>query len=211
MSKTEGAYVETVQSGTPADRAGLKPGDIVLEFDGEHVRSARQFARLVQETPAGRSVPLAITRGGERQLMKIAPEGTRLGVGVGEEGLGDRIERQLRDLQLRGPLGNEQRLGVALLPLSEQLAAYFGVKSGVLIAEVLPASPAARANLKPGDVITAINGQRVFSPGDVIAMLRRIDQPGPVDLTLMREKRELHTEVRLNDSRRRRLGEPVGI
>ena len=143
--------------------------------------------------------------------MKIAPEGTRLGVGVGEEGLGDRIERQLRDLQLRGPLGNEQRLGVALLPLSEQLAAYFGVKSGVLIAEVLPASPAARANLKPGDVITAINGQRVFSPGDVIAMLRRIDQPGPVDLTLMREKRELHTEVRLNDSRRRRLGEPVGI
>ena len=137
-------------------------------------------------------------------------DGTGFAMGAGEEGLGDRIERRLRDLELRGPLGNEQRLGVALLPLSEQLAAYFGVKSGVLIAEVLPASPAARANLKPGDVITEINGQRVLSPADVMVMLRRTDQPGPVDLTLTRE-RELHAEVRLNDSRRRRLGEPVGI
>ena len=52
----EGAVVGEVREQSPASRAGLEPGDVVVEFDGEHVRSALQLSRLVQETPAGRSV-----------------------------------------------------------------------------------------------------------------------------------------------------------
>ena len=211
LSKAEGAYIESVQSGTPAEKAGLKAGDIVLEFDGEHVRGARHFARLVEETPVGRSVGVAITRGGTRQTLSVAPEETRGAVRFQGEELGERIERGLRDLQQRRPPGNDQRLGVALMPLSEQLAAYFGVKSGVLVSEVVPDSAAARAGVRAGDVITTISGQRVSSPADVVAILRQTDQPGTVDLTLVRDRRETHAEAQLKESRRVRPREPVGI
>ena len=64
-----GAKVRSVETGSPAEKAGLKGGDVVVRFDGEAVRSASQLARLVRETPAGRSVPIEVTRGGARQTL----------------------------------------------------------------------------------------------------------------------------------------------
>ena len=54
---TDGVVIEEVQPDSPAEKAGLKPSDVIVEFGGEHVRSARQFGRLVQETPPGRAAP----------------------------------------------------------------------------------------------------------------------------------------------------------
>ncbi len=73
-----GARVRSVEEGSPAEKAGLKEGDVVVRFDGEAVRSASQLARLVRETPAGRSVPIEVTRGGARQtLTATLAEGNR--------------------------------------------------------------------------------------------------------------------------------------
>ena len=60
----DGVVIEEVQPDSPAEKAGLKPSDVIVEFGGEHVRSARQFGRLVQETPAGRAVKATITHDG---------------------------------------------------------------------------------------------------------------------------------------------------
>ena len=77
-----GAKVRSVATDSPAEKAGLKVGDVVVRFDGEAVRSAGQLARLVRETPAGRSVPIEVTRGGARQtLTATIAEGNR-GFGV---------------------------------------------------------------------------------------------------------------------------------
>ncbi len=73
-----GAKVRSVEKDSPAEKAGLKDGDVVVRFDGEAVRSASQLARLVRETPSGRSVPIEVTRGGARQsLTATLAEGSR--------------------------------------------------------------------------------------------------------------------------------------
>ena len=77
-----GAKVRSVEKDSPAEKAGLEEGDVVVRFDGETVRSASQLARLVRETPAGRSVPIEVSRGGATQkLTATLAEGHR-GVSV---------------------------------------------------------------------------------------------------------------------------------
>jgi len=77
-----GAKVRSVEKDSPAEKAGLKEGDVVVRFDGETVRSASQLARLVRETPAGRSVPIDVSRAGATQkLTATLAEGGR-GVSV---------------------------------------------------------------------------------------------------------------------------------
>jgi serine protease Do len=73
-----GARVRSVEKDSPAEKAGLKEGDVVVRFDGEAVRGASQLARLVRETPAGRSVAIEVARGGARQTVNATlAEGSR--------------------------------------------------------------------------------------------------------------------------------------
>src|SRR5690606_23749789 len=69
-----GAVVESVRGGSPAASAGVRAGDLILSFDGERVRSARQLARLIDETPAGRAVPLTLQRAGQEMTVSVTPE-----------------------------------------------------------------------------------------------------------------------------------------
>ena len=69
LSPPLGAYVTGVVSGSPAEKAGIMSGDIIVEFDGERVRSARQLSRLVRESPDGRAIRTAIVRDGNRRTM----------------------------------------------------------------------------------------------------------------------------------------------
>jgi serine protease Do len=73
-----GVKIDDVNRDSPAERAGLKAGDIVVEFDGERVRSARHFTRLVQETPPGRTVKVILIRDGKRQTVDATPESGRM-------------------------------------------------------------------------------------------------------------------------------------
>jgi len=73
-SVTEGALVRSVNPGSPAEEAGVEGGDVVVEFDGERVRSARQLSRLVRETPVGREIPLIVMRAAERVSLRVTPE-----------------------------------------------------------------------------------------------------------------------------------------
>src|ERR1051326_8743861 len=72
-----GVVVETVESGGPAEKAGMKAGDAITEYDGERVRSVRQFQRLVQESALGRSVPVVLSRDGQRVTVNVTPEAWR--------------------------------------------------------------------------------------------------------------------------------------
>ncbi|MDQ3068492.1 MAG: PDZ domain-containing protein [Acidobacteriota bacterium] len=69
-----GVRIEEVEESAPAAKAGLKKGDVFVEFDGEKVRSVRQLTRLIQETPEGRKVPAVVTRGGQRVTVTLEPE-----------------------------------------------------------------------------------------------------------------------------------------
>jgi serine protease Do len=70
-----GVVIDSVREGSPAEKAGLKAGDVIIEFDGERVRSTRQFTRLVQETPAERQVQTVVMRAGQRTTVTVQPTG----------------------------------------------------------------------------------------------------------------------------------------
>jgi S1-C subfamily serine protease len=96
---TSGVRIEEVEQDGPAAKAGLREGDIVVDVDGDRVRSARQFARLIQETPEGRSVALGVLRDGKRQTMNVTPETRAFTFGFSGDQIGRDVARGLRDLE----------------------------------------------------------------------------------------------------------------
>lgn len=96
-----GVRIEDVDEDSPAARAGLREGDIVVEVDGDRVRSARQFSRLIQETPDGRSVALGIVRDGSRQTVTVTPESREFAFGFDGDRIGRDVARGLRELEPR--------------------------------------------------------------------------------------------------------------
>src|SRR5207302_1643250 len=137
-----GALIEGITADGPAASAGLRTGDIITDLDGERVRSARQLSRLVSETPAGRTVKITVSRDGSRQTKEVAPAragapfaGTMPDVQRELDEALKTLPRDLGRLDFEGMIGvtGRSRLGVAVEPLTDQLAEYFGAKSGVLV------------------------------------------------------------------------------
>ncbi len=224
-SVAEGAFIRGVSPDSPAESAGFSEGDVVVEFDGERVRSVRQLTRLVQETPVGRAVGVVVVRDGGRVELEVTPESG--GLNLEQEALrfapdaATRVDSVLR--RELGPfadrhwvqrfafaIGPAARLGVNAQELTDQLAGYFGVDDGVLISQVDEASVAAEAGLQAGDVITAVDGRAV---GDVGSLRRRLSGLAPGDevvIAITRAGSELELTATIGDARSggRRLAFP---
>lgn len=207
-----GVVVQSVRTETPASRAGVKEGDIVTEFDGERARSAAQFTRLVRETAPGRTVKLTVLRNGTPTTMDVSPENR------GADGI--RFPDMTRDFQRRFdtlphdfnfdfdfsdngfPFSSSRRLGVTVTPLGDQLAAYFGVKQGVLVTDVTTGSVAEAAGIKAGDVITTVRGQTITSSADVVRQLGEADAGASVEIRLTRNHKEVTVTAKMPERSR---------
>lgn len=192
-----GVVVDEVTPDGPAARAGLKAGDVLLSFDGERVRSARQFTRLVAESAPDRAVTAAIERDGKRTELRVTPAAQAFAFDSERlrERLGDAEELMARlPFEFDWP-GAHARLGVTVQELTPQLEKYFGAGRGVLVASVADGSPAAQAGLEAGDVITAIGGQPVRTPVDVTRAVRKAE--GEVPLTIVRDRKETMLKAKI--------------
>lgn len=224
---TNGVRIGEVDRDSAAEKAGVRAGDVVVEFDGERVRSVRQFSRLVQETPDGRPVTMAVQRDGQQQTMQITPESGTMTRGFDVDG--DRIrrdvERGLRglddlpyldfdspaldfdgpafDFEGRAPRFTPRgRLGVQLDTLTPQLADFFGAKEGgVLVRSVTAGSAAEKAGLKAGDVIVSIGGDRVRDVGDLQSELRE-SESDEVSIGVIRDRQETTLKATIERERR---------
>jgi serine protease Do len=216
LKVTGGVVVETVMPDSPAEKAGLRPEDVVVEFDGERVRSVRHFTRLVSDTPPERPVKAAALRDGRRNDITITPTARAVGdVAIDTGRLRDRIEELtaripefevgIRDLTPRA------RLGVSVHELTRELAEYFGAKDGVLVASVEPDSPASRAALKAGDVITTVNGRSITSSSDLVRELRTVSGDGGITLGIVRDKKSstVAAKIDVQPDRRARPERPL--
>jgi serine protease Do len=212
LDQSAGVVIESVRTGSPAEKGGFRTGDIVLEFDGERVRSVRHFTRLVRETPPQRNVTAVVVRGTARQTLQVVPEVTgdfRTDIfdTVRER---NRLQRRdvLRDFNFniapqlrRGRLFGGPTLGVTLTPLSDQLAEYFGVKEGALVTSVESGSPGADAGIRAGDVITAVAGRSVRTAADVSEELRRAQPGDGIDISVTRDRKSLMLKATLPATR----------
>jgi serine protease Do len=229
-----GVVIEEIAEDSPASKAGMKKGDIVVEFDGERVRSVRQFTRLVQETPAGRKAQAAVVRDGQRINVTVEPRESN-GLNV----FGDlESARVLRDfgrdfpLDIPAPPARPARpatpappappaapafpdiesfvwrtgngLGITVGDLSDQLAAYFGVKDGVLVTSIADNSAASKAGIKAGDIITSFNGSDVAGPSDLRRRIQRLQDGDAFTVGVVRDKKALTLKGKAETTRSRR-------
>jgi serine protease Do len=227
-----GVVVETVDAGGPADKAGIKAADTIVEFDGDRVRSVRQFQRLVQESAAGRSVSVAILRGGQRVTVNLTPEQWGIGDDFGYHVLESptivrpaipptppAAPRTPRPAPPTPPafdwfggdgsltiVSGRGRLGITTESISGQLAEYFGVKDGALVKSVQDDSAFAKAGIKAGDVITSINGSKVYEPSDVSRMVNRLDEGAELTVEIVRDHKPQTLKGKVEAIQRRRSG-----
>lgn len=224
-----GVGVREVVKGSPAEKAGLREGDVILRFDGEQVSSVRKLTRLIEEASPEHAARLTVLRAGSEQqltatLTRRRPfasvEGSPLTVyGLGDDWRslgerlgekselwqlkGDELRERLEEMQRKSPelfaLGSSRRIGVSTSTLGRQLADFFGVQNGVLVNSVESNSPAERAGLKAGDVVTEVDGKKVEDADDLIRALGE-KQEGEVTLTVVRDRNR--RTVRVTPERR---------
>lgn len=212
-----GVKIEDVREESPAARGGIKAGDIVTSFDGERVRGARHFARLVQETPAGRAVKLQVQRDAQTVDLSVTPAAPRMAMGGGPEwhaaepgpgAPGFRMEMLPRMRERMGfepgefdvrVMGRPGRLGVAVQELTPDLAEYFGVTEGLLVTAVTKDSAGARAGLKAGDVITTVDGASVDDPAELRRRLWKDEDAKEATIGVVRDKKSLSLKVAFDE------------
>lgn len=145
LAKPQGALISSVEQGSPADKAGLEAGDVILRFNGKEIGKSSELPPLVADIGPGARAGLEIWRGGKVKEISLA---------VGE---------MVADATRARAVDKEQgRLGLALRPLSEAERKRGDGGTG-LVVESVADGPAARAGIRPGDVILAVNGERVES------------------------------------------------
>jgi serine protease Do len=197
-----GVLISEVDADSPASKAGLKANDVVTEFNGQRVEGTAQFRRLVQETPAGRTVQLTVWREGKSQSVSVTlGERSRRGFRIEPNiSVGPRIRIpdfrfELPEISLfRGP-----RLGISGENLDGQLGKYFGAPDGqgVLVREVTSGSPAEKAGLQSGDVIIRVEGNRVKTLSDLREQLNANREKDKVSVLVIRKGAETTFSVEL--------------
>ena len=215
-----GALVEDVTRDSPAATAGLKTGDVIVEFDGEKVRGTRHLTRLVQETPSGRSVQASVMRDGQRTSITVQPETAGRDGFMGSFDVPDLARIWAMPAPPAPPAApsapkppappappvppargffefdeligrGSGRLGITVQELQPQLADYFGVRDGLLVTSVTSGSAAEKAGVKAGDVITTLDGTSVRSTSDLRQRTMRLDDGAEVTLGVTRDKKAL--------------------
>lgn len=210
LSEERGVEITSVAEGSPAERAGLNKGDVVLEYNGQPVQGAEQFIRLVRETPAGRSATLRVSRDGSIMTLTAV-----IGACKNCGPFGPLGQIKIPDVKVKVPelpawtfyqdfpnvytTWRSGMLGIEAEALDSQLAEYFGVKEGVLVRSVKPDSAAAKAGLRAGDVIVKAGDTQVSKPREVTQAVRTASGK-PVTLTVIRDKREATVTVTLDES-----------
>jgi serine protease Do len=179
MKDAKGALVASVEPGSPADKAGLKSGDVIVDFDGKAVEDSRDLPRMVGTTKPGTDAKVKIYRHGEEKTLTVA---------VGE------MQAEKTAKAGRSEAGPETgKLGLAVQDLTSDQKEQLEVKGGVVVGAVQ--GPAAKAGIQEGDVVLAVNGESVQSAKQFKTLVDNAPQGKPMALLIQRGENRLYVPV----------------
>jgi serine protease Do len=180
LKKPQGALVAAVEPKSPADKAGIKTGDIILGVDGRDVENSIELPRVIGDSRPGTQVKLKIWREGQTKEISAS--------------LGEMPAEKLAKADIETGKLNPSKLGVAVRPLTQEERGQIDSEGGLLVEQA--EGPAARAGVQAGDVILAFNNQPVKS---VDQLRRLVDKSrGAVALLIQREGNKIYVPVRLS-------------
>jgi serine protease Do len=179
LSKAEGAIVSSVEKGSPAEKAGFKPGDVVTKLNGEIVKTSRELARMVANLSPGSKAEFTVWRSGAETTLTAE------------------VTRRANDPQqaaLTGEDGGTSTLGLSLADLSPSLKQRYGIDDeaatgSVVVTAVAPGSEAAEKGFQPGDIVLEANGKAVAAARDVQTAIDEAKSAGK-DAVLFRVSRD---------------------
>jgi serine protease Do len=199
LSSRNGAILHAVYSGTAADAAGLREGDILLTFGGEKIFDESDLTDMIDDREPGDRVSIKLVRDGEKMTVD-AVLGTR--DDMESEHHGDSWDRFWDGIgSLFGDHhGSGPRLGVYVDEMGEQMAEYFQVEEGegILLTQISRNSPAEEAGLRAGDVVIQVDDRNIRRTGDISRALE--DKWGrTVPVTVIRKGERLEIPVTLEE------------
>ena len=179
LDAERGALIAEVFKDSPAEKAGLKNGDIVLEFDGHVIRQMSELPRQVATTAVGKKVKVVVERDGHELTMPVTVE-------------------QMKDGEVADTVGESDRLGLKVTELTKEKAQQLKVQGdhGVVVTEVQPESLADRAGIVEGDLVREINGVRINGVGDYSKAIASVKKGNYLKLLLKRGDSSLFVAMR---------------
>jgi serine protease Do len=180
LNEKKGALVTQVSEGSPAEKAGIEQGDVIVGFDGKEVADSKDLPRIVASTPVGKTVTVKISRDGKALERQVK---------VGE------MEEEKKAEGATTPAG--KKLGIAVQNLTPEIAKGLGLKkeTGVVITQVEPGSPADSAGLQTGDVIREVNRKPVKDVDDFVQKVEKAKDQDHVLLFVQRGQNNLFAAV----------------
>jgi serine protease Do len=181
LDRERGALVADVMSETPAEKAGIERGDIIIEFNGRKIDEMNDLPRVVANTPPNADVPVKILHKGQEKIVhvKIA---------------------ELKEERVAGSGGTlEEGLGLTVQELTPEIARNLGVSEtkGLVVTNVEEGSPADEAGVQRGDVILEVNQKKMESLRDYRAALGRVGNTDSVLLLVRRGGNVLYMALKL--------------
>ncbi len=188
LEKTEGALVADVQPDSPALKAGVKTGDVILAVNGQKIAQMHELPSLIAALPAGSKAELTILRDGKEQTLNVT---------IGNLS-SDKMAVAGNKLGSLSP----DALGITVEPLTPETAARLGLRDGekgVVITQIDPDSPNAE-KLRPGDVIEEADNKPVATPQDLAAALKSAGDKKAILLRINRNGTSLYIGAELPNS-----------
>ncbi|HEY7538579.1 MAG TPA: PDZ domain-containing protein, partial [Methylomirabilota bacterium] len=178
---TSGALVSEVIQGSPADKAGVKTGDVIVEFNGKKITRATDLPGLVADVPVGRDVPIVVMRDGVEQRLNA------------------HIARLTDESQpkVAAESDGKGQLGLSVQPVTPPVARELGlkVKEGVLVRDVVEGGRAAEAGIRAGDVIVEVDRRPVRTLEDFKARLDKQAKDAPVVMLVNRDGQTMYVAI----------------
>lgn len=177
LDTDEGVLVTQVFNGDPAEKAGIKPNDIIVSVDGQKVKTGRELSGIIANTAVGGKTHINLLRGGEKMMITATV-----------------AKRPDDETKIGAKSPDKSDLGIQVADLSRERAQQFGLdadESGVLVIDVENGSRADQAGLNVGDIIKGINRKKVANLNDYEGMMDKIDKGEPMHLLVMRRNEGL--------------------
>ena len=178
LDKPQGALINAVEPGSPADRGGIKPGDVIVRFDNQPIIDSGDLPHVVGMLTPGEKSPVVLYRKGK--LKKISVE---VGALEGDE------------QPLAGRSDGSDRIGLLVEDLSERELSSLGIRGGVVIEQVSPDSAAAESGLRRGDVILQLGYSRIDDVEEYDQVVRELPTDTPVLIRFYRQGRAISRTI----------------
>jgi len=184
LDEAEGVLITQIMPETPAEKAGLRTGDVIIKMNGENIESASQFRNAIASTAPGTEIELTVIRDGKKKRVDLTL--TELPSAEKTEPIAEKTSETIE-------------LGIKLEPANEEALAQYGYKKGLVVIAVQQGSPAAEVGIMPNDLLFEVNRQPVGSLDDYYKQLSKAKKDKPILLLIGRNGGMMYIAITLEE------------